>query len=220
MNNAQRPPLSFRQALLQRVPALRVRVATDSPFGKPHPEHLAAMQRVLALLEAMGHALEEAPLLTGTIEDFLPMWQRSIASAPVHRSLTQPVTRWLIEGARAHTPKSVAALHDHAEAKVEAAFGDADLWVSPTTLVPAPRIGAWRDLPPSAAFAAAAGLAGLTAPFNITGPPACSLPVGLSSAGMPIGVQLVARRGQDGLLLALAHALERALCRQPRAHVT
>jgi amidase len=102
-------------------------------------------------------------------------------------------------------------LHDGAEAKVDAAFADADIWVSPTTLVPAPRIGAWQSLQPAAAFEAAAGLAGLTAPFNITGQPACSLPAGLSSQGLPIGVQLVARRGQDGLLLALARTVETAL---------
>jgi amidase len=217
MNNGQRAPLAFQQAVLQPVPALRVRFATDSPFGKPHPEHLSAMLRVLSLLEGMGHRVEEAPLLTGTLEDFLPLWQTLIASSPLRRSLVQPVTGWLMDGARGRTQRSVAELHDHAEAKVKAAFGDADIWVSPTTLVPAPRIGAWRDLPPSAAFTEAAGLAGLTAPFNITGQPACSLPVGLNSQGLPIGVQLVARRGEDGLLLALARILERALGPQPRA---
>jgi amidase len=217
MNNGQRPALAFQRAMLQPVPSLRVRFAEDSPFGKPDPEHIAAMRRVLGLLESMGHAVEQAPLLTGTIEDFLPLWQTLVASAPMRRSLVQPVTGWLIDGARGRTRRSVAELHDRAEAKVDAAFGDADLWVSPTTLVPAPRIGAWRDLPPAAAFTAAAGLGGLTAPFNITGQPACSLPVGLNSLGLPIGVQLVARRGEDGLLLALARNLERALGPQPRA---
>jgi amidase len=219
MNNGQRPVLAFQRAMLQPLASLRVRFAEDSPFGKPHPEHMAAMQRVLGLLENMGHAIEPAPLMTGTIEDFLPLWQTLVASAPMRRSLVQPVTGWLIDGARGRTRRSVAELHDRAEAKVDAAFGDADIWVSPTTLVPAPRIGAWRDLPPSAAFTAAAGLAGLTAPFNITGQPACSLPVGLNSQGLPIGVQLVARRGEDGLLLALARSLEQALGPQPRAQL-
>lgn len=216
MNNGQRAPIALQQAMLQPTRALRVRFAEDSPFGKPHPEHISAMQRVLSLLEGMGHSVEQAPLLTGTLDDFLPLWQTLVASAPMRRSLVQPVTGWLIDGARGRTRRSVAELHDLAEAKVDAAFGDADLWVSPTTLVPAPRIGAWRDLPPAAAFTAAAGLAGLTAPFNITGQPACSLPVGLNSQGLPIGVQLVARRGEDGLLLAIARTLEQALGPQPR----
>lgn len=217
MNNGQRAAVAFHQAVLQPVRPLRVRFAEDSPFGKPHPEHVASMKRVLNLLEGMGHTVEQAPLLTGTIDDFLPLWQTLVASAPIRRSMVQPVTGWLMDGARGRSRRSVAELHDLAEAKVKAAFGDADIWVSPTTLVPAPRIGAWRDLPPAAAFTAAAGLAGLTAPFNITGQPACSLPVGLSDQGMPIGVQLVARRDEDGALLALARTLERALGPQPRA---
>jgi aspartyl-tRNA(Asn)/glutamyl-tRNA(Gln) amidotransferase subunit A len=211
MNNAEQPALAFQLALLQPVPRLRVRFAGSSPFGEADPEHVAAMQRVLGVLEQLGHHIEEAPAINGTIDDFLPLWQVLVASAPLFRSKVQPVTGWLIDGARGRKPAAVADLHDLAAAKVEAAFGEADIWVSPTTLVPAPRIGAWRDLPPSAAFTAAAGLAGLTAPFNITGQPACSLPAGLSRAGLPIGVQLVARRGQDGVLLALARAVEQAL---------
>lgn len=217
MNNAERPALAFQLALRQPVPRLRVRFAASSPFGEADPEHVAAMQRVLGVLEQLGHQIEEAPAINGTIDDFLPLWQVLVASAPLFRSKVQPVTGWLIDGARGRKPAAVADLHDLAAAKVEAAFGAADIWLSPTTLVPAPRIGAWRDLPPSAAFTAAAGLAGLTAPFNITGQPACSLPAGLSSAGLPIGVQLVARRGQDGLLLALARSVEQALDLELRA---
>jgi amidase len=211
MNNAQRPAIAFQRALEQPVPTLRVRFSASSPFGEAHPEHVAALQRVVGVLEKLGHASEQAPAISGTIDDFLPLWQTLVASAPLFRSKVQPVTGWLIDGARGRKPADVADLHDLAEAKVDAAFGDADIWVSPTTLVPAPRIGEWRSLPPSAAFTAAAGLAGLTAPFNITGQPACSLPVGLSTAGLPIGVQLVAKRGQDGLLLALALAVEKEL---------
>lgn len=211
MNNMERPAIAFERALLQPLAPLRVRFTASSPFGQPHPEHVAATFRVLGELEKLGHTIEEAPAFTGAIEDFLPLWQALVASAPLFRSKVQPVTGWLIDGARGRTAAAVAELHDRAEAKVMSSFGDADLWVSPTTLVPAPRIGEWRDLQPSAAFTAAAGLAGLTAPFNITGQPACSLPAGLSSQGLPIGVQLVARRGQDGLLLAVARALEQAL---------
>jgi amidase len=217
MNNGQRAALSFQQAMHETLPPLRVRFSVDSPFGKPHPDHIDAVHRVLRVLEGLGHAIEEAPMISGTIDDFLPLWQTLVASAPLRRALVQPVTGWLIDGARGRSVASVAELHDRAAAKIDAAFGGADIWVSPTTLVPAPRIGAWRDMPPAAAFTAAAGLAGLTAPFNITGQPACSLPAGLSSTGMPIGIQLVARRGADGQLLALAHTLEQRLALHLRA---
>ena len=44
----------------------------------------------------------------------------------------------------------------------------------------------------------------------VTGHPAISIPAGLSREGWPIGVQLIARRGAEGLLLALAHQLEKS----------
>jgi len=208
MNNGIKPALTLQVASRLPVPRLRVRFSAASPFGAPHPEHVAAMQHVVRLLENMGHAIEEAPAPSGTLEDFLPLWQKLVASAPIRKSKAQPVTAWLIDVARGLSRAAVATLHDNAVGKVEAMFGNADIFVSPTTIIQAPRIGEWQSLPPSAAFTAAAGLAGLTAPFNITGQPACSIPTGLSSNGLPIGVQLVAKRNQDGLLLALARMLE------------
>ncbi|HEX5589973.1 MAG TPA: amidase [Candidatus Limnocylindrales bacterium] len=45
-------------------------------------------------------------------------------------------------------------------------------------------------------------------PFNFTGQPAISLPAGLDGRGLPIGIQLVARRWHDAELLAVARAVE------------
>ena len=44
--------------------------------------------------------------------------------------------------------------------------------------------------------------------MNITGQPAISLPVGHSQEGMPIGVQLVAAKGREDLLLMIAEQWE------------
>jgi amidase len=62
-----------------------------------------------------------------------------------------------------------------------------------------------------AIFEGSARLAAFTAPFNVTGQPALTLPVALSSQGLPIGVQIAGRRGADGVVLALARRLEQEL---------
>ncbi|WP_229688335.1 amidase [Micromonospora yangpuensis] len=54
-----------------------------------------------------------------------------------------------------------------------------------------------------------------TYPFNMTGQPAISLPVGLTSAGLPVGVQLVGPVGGDRLLLAAAAQIEALLSPLP-----
>ena len=56
----------------------------------------------------------------------------------------------------------------------------------------------------------AGGTAIFTAPFNLTGHPAISVPGGMSASGIPIGLQLVGRLGGDADLLAVAHVFEQA----------
>lgn len=55
----------------------------------------------------------------------------------------------------------------------------------------------------------------LTHPFNFTGHPAASVPVGRSRDGVPIGLQVVGRRFRDDQVIAFSAAIERA---RPWAH--
>lgn len=48
-----------------------------------------------------------------------------------------------------------------------------------------------------------------TAIFNVLDVPVTAIPVGLSRDGMPLGVQVVAAKGNDGLCLRVAQELER-----------
>ena len=61
-----------------------------------------------------------------------------------------------------------------------------------------------------------------TALFNATGQPAMSLPLCWSKSGLPLGMQLVGRSGDEATLFRLAAALEEALPwsdRRPPIHV-
>ena len=49
-----------------------------------------------------------------------------------------------------------------------------------------------------------------TYPFNMTGQPAASVPCGFTRAGLPIGLQIVAARHRDTLVLQAAHAYQQA----------
>jgi Asp-tRNA(Asn)/Glu-tRNA(Gln) amidotransferase A subunit family amidase len=45
-------------------------------------------------------------------------------------------------------------------------------------------------------------------PFNVTGHPATSLPIGLAANGLPVGIQLIGPRRGDQRLLSVAAQLE------------
>lgn len=49
-----------------------------------------------------------------------------------------------------------------------------------------------------------------TTPFSLTGHPVVTLPVPVRRGGLPVGIQVVARRGEDGTAVAVAAQLERA----------
>ena len=55
-------------------------------------------------------------------------------------------------------------------------------------------------------------------PFNLTQQPACTIPCGLTSDGLPIGLQIVGPMFGDALVLRAARAYE-SLCPIPRPRV-
>jgi amidase len=60
-------------------------------------------------------------------------------------------------------------------------------------------------------------------PFNVTGQPAISLPLGQTNSGLPVGVQFVARFGEEATLIRLASKFEQAMPwrdRIPPVHVS
>jgi amidase len=197
----------------RRAPGrLRVHVAVDGALAATDPEIRAAVLDFARALAAAGHDVEApAPFVGGTLDEFLPVMQHMIGRPFVpFAGRLQPVTRWMREEGRRVPEPHAMALVAALEARLDAWFGAADVWLTPTVAIPAPPVGRYAGLAPRATLEAVVEVGAFTAPFNMSGFPAVSIPVGRTRAGLPIGAQLVMRRGQDGPLLALAAALEAA----------
>lgn len=90
-------------------------------------------------------------------------------------------------------------------------FGGRDLLLLPVLARPPLRADAWRERSWRANFLANNAYAPYAALWNFVRFPAMTVPVGRTAAGLPIGVQLVAPRGREALLLAVAAQLEQLL---------
>jgi amidase len=125
----------------------------------------------------------------------------------------EPTTRWMRQLGSKVTDREALELQRALQARVDEWFsqGGADAWLFPTSAELPPRVGRYQGLGGEDTFRAVIPLGAFTAPFNVSGQPAASVPAGLSKEGLPIGVQLVTKRSQDRLLVGLAAALERAL---------
>lgn len=88
--------------------------------------------------------------------------------------------------------------------RFERFFQRYDLLLLPTTPIPAPPIEGTQ------AVEAAPLLTRFTAPFNLAGLPALSVPCGFSGERLPIGLQMVARPGGEAKALQAGHAFEQA----------
>jgi amidase len=85
-------------------------------------------------------------------------------------------------------------------------FGGFDVLLCPVAAIPAFRHGErrWGGLAYPEVFS-------YCQVFNYWGHPAVAVPAGRSPEGLPIGVQIVARPGEDETALAVAERLEQAL---------
>jgi aspartyl-tRNA(Asn)/glutamyl-tRNA(Gln) amidotransferase subunit A len=95
-------------------------------------------------------------------------------------------------------------------ADFEDAFKQVDVIVAPASPVPAPRIGQDEIEAGGKKDTVRSFLVGMCRPANYTGLPAMSVPCGFTSAGLPVGLQLIGPRWGEAKLLALAAAYEDA----------
>lgn len=206
--------------------ALRLGLYVDAPTGTPvDPQMQAAVRDAGRACAAMGHEVIEieCPFPAQVIDDFLTYWgflawlQIKAARLMLHRSFDttqiEPWTRGLAGSFTADRRRGLAAIRrlrrfPQAYAEVLTRY---DVLVSPTVAAPAPPLGHLAtDLPYETHYDRVRTFAAFTPLHNAAGAPAISLPLGRTTTGLPLGVQLAAAPGRDALLLELAQALEQA----------
>ena len=195
-----------------------LRVAWSVKGAVPTPVDPAVrrgLDTVLEALRGMGHAVSEsAPSYAGIQESFLVRYASGVRDDLVRLvdpAATENRTRAVAAlGRRMPTALLARArrLGDEAAERLSRLPGDADLLVVPTIPHPPLAVGALTGL---RTLALAGRVTPFTAPWNVTGQPALSLPAGLTPDGLPVAVQLVGRPGEEALLLQVAARLEAVL---------
>ncbi|MFN3616202.1 MAG: amidase, partial [Rubrimonas sp.] len=234
------PPLrrSHAEAITRPPRRLRILLCDTAFTGEPvHPEVAEATRAAGRLLDGLGHIVEPgrpradvAAMLTAWTDIVAigtALWVRE-ALAARGRGLAADDLEGVAQGALAHAEtlhptrylQAVETIHAFGRqmARVFDPGPDApgfDILLSPTLAEPPARIGRFSHATtdyvgyrsgPDGVFR----YSPFCAAFNASGQPAASLPLAMSSQGLPIGIHIAAPFGEDETLIALAAEVEAA----------
>jgi len=201
------------------VPA-RVAWSPTLGYAAVDAEVLEICERAISVLETLGADVVEVE--TVFAEDPVSDWLTFVGSCLLrtldpHRDHTawndmDPILRYIAEEASQTTAIDLVRIFDECHrmnlALVEL-FHDVRLLVTPTTAAAAPPLALEGsaiingDLDPN--------WVKFTYPFNMTRSPAATVCAGLTSSGVPVGLQLIGPQHADLVVLRSAAALEAAL---------
>ena len=226
---APAPERSFLSEVGRDPGRLRVALMLDAPTGVPVDRQVITATRDAArLLESLGHHVEQAaPVLdawaltsamTATVgaSTALDIGNRlhDLGRDSAGDDIETVPQMWVhignrttaVELAKANATFQTAAI---AMAEFLTRF---DVILSPVFAQPVIELGRIDLSPPDIATwtAAITGYSPFTAIANQTGQPAMSLPLGTDRDGLPIGVMVTGRYGEEGLLYRLAAQVEAA----------
>jgi len=214
------------------TPPGKLRIAFSTEVPKETPPH-TDVQRVfedsVRLLGELGHTMIELPrmnvdwrrlyraqsavsgaMFAASIDD----WAKVLGRAPEEDDM-EPLAWASYRGSQKLTPSTIGEGLQQLRAicrQILAHWRNFDVLLSPVTLTPAPEIGHLDpvNVEPREFNRRQGRVFGYTPPYNMTGQPAISLPLGMSSAGLPIGMMFVGRIADEATLLRLATQLEEA----------
>ena len=205
------PEASWSGAVLDPSPPLRVGWSPTLGYGTNDPDVQTACEHVVRVLEGMGAEIVEIPTVFD--EDPAISWatlvaaylQRTVTRAGcTDRSVLDPSLHLFLDLAERTTPAFMVESEDachRANLRLVEVFRDVSVLLTPTTAGVTPRAG----------DTSSPNWVSYTYPFNMTRSPAGTVCAGLSSGGLPIGLQVVGPQHGDQVVLRTIAAVELAL---------
>jgi amidase len=212
----------------ERPGRMRIWFSEETPRGtKIHADVRRVLNDTVRTLGELGHAVEEKSLTfdwrafyraqgrigSAQTAAWFARWEAE-RGGPIDD--IEPLSRALIELGRASSAVEVmdATISIRRLSRaILRQFAAFDVYLTPVMITPPPRIG-YIDpcrLEPREVYERQAATFGFTPPFNATGQPSVSLPLGMSAEGLPIGMMFTARYGDEATLFRLAAQLEDAM---------
>jgi amidase len=194
----------------------RLRVAVSTKPAVPTRVH-ADVKRVAdetaGWLRSLGHEVEPGdppyPPVTPAITRYLAGIAQDVGERYERPERLQRRTRGFGRMGDA-IPRPVLdwALGEDDTGRMRPFFERHDVLLTPVSAGPPVRAGQWEGLGAVRTLLGMVQAYPFALEWNLTGQPSISVPVGRSEDGLPIGMQLVGRHGEEATLLALAAQLE------------
>jgi amidase len=220
-DSAPAPEVPFAQSARTSPGRLRIALSTKilpGVFPRLDADARRMLQDTAELLRSLGHEVAEHDPDYGlvTFPAIIVRYLRGVhdeAAALEHPERLELRTRNAARMGGA-IPRALLerALAGEAQlaTRLNRVLDDHDVLLSPTTATPPPRIGRLQGRGALWTLNDVIGMVPYNGAWNLTGQPACSVPAGLDSEGLPRGVQLVGRPNDEATLLSLAAQIETA----------
>ena len=208
----------YQLDLTTRLDGTRVAMVANFVDAAVPEEISNAVKHAASVLENAGATVVEvsipeleAPALAAVMNILLPEASHSHRNwYPEQReNYTETVRERLEAGRSTPTVDYIAALEyrDNVRKRLREIQTDIDLLIMPTTpMVATPLESTTLEVKEGEEDLTA--LIRMTAPFDLTGQPALSIPCGFSDTGLPIGLQIVGRDFEEAVVLKTAHAYQ------------
>jgi amidase len=183
-----------------------------------HPDCVTAYEEASTLLASLGHEVVDIPMPFGpdVVPFFEVLWYTHATLAPVapdSEELLLPLTRYLRGRGQAVSAQELIFAQAVLQAVTRAALtmlNAYDAVLSPTLAMPPAPVGYFEEVEPAENFERQKRFTPFTAVYNVSGQPAVNVPLHWTDEGLPIGVMLAGRMGEEGTLISLSAQLEQA----------